>query len=121
MINDKFQKLNLTDDVVTYPKKEVSLNEFSKEEIKLSKSCQLSTKNASFLKLYGRRIKDEPTARVSMALEVTIHTGHFNVEIPKEDVGNYKCAPKRDKGGEDEYDIPTMNWCARQPTSKTSQ
>lgn len=91
-ITDKYNALTQSKkDVIVYPKVNVSLNKFRKEEAKLTKSLK---KNSSFLKLFEKRLDSNEGEResVSITLFVDIRDGlivnentygPFIMDVPK--------------------------------------
>ena len=75
---------------ITYPKITISLNEFRREEVKLSK---FSKKGSSFFSLFGQRIKGNEGKTVSVILDVDIETG------------DSYCKYKKNSKKTDEYNI----------------
>ena len=91
-ITDRYNTLVDPKDVIFYPRVDVSLNQFRKEEAKLTKS--LRKRGSSFLELFRKRLAsiDGKRERISITLFVDIQDGlliqkgtfgPFTMDIPR--------------------------------------
>ena len=93
----KYKKLNLDDEIITYPENEIRLIDFRYEEVRLS--CRPANQQGStFMDLFGHRMKKVKgeKQKVSVILDVTINT-RYVFKIKDKTIKEYENKPKKEK------------------------
>ena len=105
-IDDKYQKFKLlqNENVMDYPIIKTTLDDFRKEEIRLSKDKKRAKK--SFIELFETRLNNMSDEKriVSMTIDVRIFTRME--EVSKKGRDKYKKIPDDHKNDDDEYKMP---------------